>query len=95
MENDHMPTNDYSREDARTPEEALVAEIQHEMAHSGASPIDAMLAALGEALSADMEQGAHWMNEAEAAQFKRKYPRFTTLFAIARYVDWSTAIPQK
>lgn len=51
--------------------------------------METMLDALGEALSADMESGAAWMTDAAHAEFKRKYPRFTTLFSVARNIDWS------
>jgi hypothetical protein len=81
--------NDYTKEDDRTPEQVLVHELRHATQHLGGSVVGVMLDALGEALSEDMEQGAAWMNDAAHAEFKRKYPRFTTLFSVARNIDWS------
>jgi len=52
------------------------------------SAVGLMLDALSEALQADMESGAAWMNDAASAEFKRKYPRFCTLFEVARRIDW-------
>lgn len=73
-----------------TPEEELLHEIRkhHGPLHMGA--VAAMLDALVDALDADMEQGAAWMNDAAHSEFKRKYPRFTTLLSVARHVDWES-----
>lgn len=107
-----IPRESYDTEDARTPEQALAAEIAHHesgearrliaevhaahVAHTGEQAMSmvvaVMLDALGEALTEDLESGAHWMNEAASAEFKKKYPRFTTLFGIARNVNWAEVL---
>lgn len=56
---------------------------------TGAEAVGVMLDALGEALSADMEQGGAAFNDAAHSEFRKKYPRFATLFRVAKKVDWS------
>lgn len=71
-------------------DETALAELRTEMRRRGheENSLTIMLSALAEALDADMEQGAAWMNDAAHAEFSRKYPRFTTLFRVARHVVW-------
>lgn len=77
-------SNDYKSFD----DENALAELRTEMRRSEENSLTIMLSALAEALDADMEQGAPWMNDAAHAEFSRKYPRFTTLFRVARHVVW-------